>query len=142
MLKKIKFFFFLFFLYIYILIFWNTYNFFFPIIDGVNISELKLFSTKYPKLKEIKLNYSYKCGEILKYGKNNNKRDLVMFSYKSKRDIKRSLLIYIVIDSIKRNIPNAKIICFIPENSYIDFVIKLLKKNNVLIIKEKDFLNK
>ena len=93
-------------------------------------------------MKEIKLNYSAKCGQIFKY-KKNNKRDLIMFAYKStKNDFnsKRGLLIYNIIDSIKKNIPNAKIICFIPENSKISFIIQILKKNDVLIIKEKEFL--
>ena len=48
---------------------------------------------------EIKLNHSSKCGKLFKY-KENNKRDLVMFSYKSiKNDYysKRSLLIYNII---------------------------------------------
>lgn len=66
-----------------------------------------------------------------------------MFAYKStKNDFnsKRGLLIYNIIDSIKKNIPNAKIICFIPENSKISFIIQILKKNDVLIIKEKEFL--
>ena len=53
----------------------------------------------------------------------------------------RSLLIYIIIDSIKKNIPKAKIICFVPNKSKISLVIQVLQKNNVLIIKEKDFLN-
>lgn len=119
------------------------YDFQLPILDNVNITFIKIFNLKYPKLNEIKLNYSGKCGHIFKYGEN-NKRDLVMFSYKPRNSIyylKRSLMIYIVIDSIKRNIPNAKIICFIPRNSKNDFVIKILKKNNVLIIKEKDLIN-
>jgi hypothetical protein len=53
----------------------------------------------------------------------------------------RSLLIYNIIDSIKKNIPNAKIVCFVQNNSNIDLIIQLLKKNNVLIIKRKKFLN-
>ena len=99
---------------------------------------------RYPKLNEIKLNYFERCGEIFKY-KKNNKRDLVMFSYKSTENdfySTRSLLIYNVIDSIKKNIPNANIICFVPNNSInSSLVIQVLQKNKVLIIKENDFLN-
>ena len=67
-----------------------------------------------------------------------------MFSYKSiKNDYnsKRSLLIYNIVDSIKKNLPNAKKICFVPNNSKNNLIIKILKKNNVLIIKKKSFLN-
>ena len=67
---------------------------------------------KYPELNKIKLNYSSKCGELFKY-KKNNKRDLVMFAYNSSNfdfNSERSLLIYNVLDSIKKNIPNAKIL--------------------------------
>ena len=122
----------------------NKYDFSFPIIEGVNLNILKKFNLEYPKFNEIKLNFFGKCGEILKYGKKNNKRDLLMFAYKSKKNkkyLKHSLMTYIILDSIKRNIPNAKVVCFIPENSNIDFVIKILKKNKVLIIKEKDLVN-
>jgi hypothetical protein len=50
-------------------------------------------------------------------------------------------LIYNVIDSFKKNIPNVKIVCFVQEDSYNSLVVKLLQKNNVLIIKEKNILN-
>ena len=112
------------------------------ILENINIKHFKKSILKYPKLKEIKLNYSGKCGKIFKY-KKNNKRDLIMFAYKSTQNdfnSRRGLLIYAVIDSIKKNIPNAKIICFVPENSNISLIIHILKKNNVLIIKEKKFL--
>ena len=73
------------------------------ILENINIKHFKKSILKYPKLKEIKLNYSGKCGKIFKY-KKNNKRDLIMFAYKSiENDFnsKRGLLIYAVIDSIK-----------------------------------------
>lgn len=122
----------------------NNYDYSFPISENINISLIKEFESTYPKLNKIKLNYSGKCGEIMKYGKN-TKRDLIMFSYKSLTNVeyylKRSLRVYIVIHSIKRNVPNAKIICFIPPYSKNDFIIKLLKSKNILVIKEKDFAN-
>jgi hypothetical protein len=105
------------------------------------MSLIKSKILRYPKLSDLKLNYFGKCGEVFKY-KKNNKRDLVMFAYRpTKFDFysNRSLLIYIVIDSIKKNIPKAKIICFMPNNSYVSFVNKILEKNKILIIK-KDFL--
>lgn len=108
-----------------------------------NIYHFKKSIFKYPLLNKIKLNYSSKCGEIFKY-KKNNKRDLVMFAYNSSKNdfnSERSLLIYNVLDSIKKNIPDAKIICFVPNNSKINIVIEVLQKNNVSIIKERDFQN-
>ena len=104
--------------------------------------KLKKFMKRYPKLNEIKLNYSSKCGEIFKY-ENNNNRDLVMFGYNYVNKnyyINRSFFIYNIIDSIKKNIPNAKIVCFVKDNSNNNHFYQLLQKNNVLIIKEKDFL--
>jgi hypothetical protein len=112
-------------------------------INKINIDHFKLSILKYPVLNEIKLNYSDICREIFKY-KKNNKRDLVMFTYKSNKYnaySSRSLLIYNIIESIKKNIPNATIICFVQDNSNINLVIRLLRKNNVLIIKRKDYLN-
>ena len=109
----------------------------------VNIYHFKKSIFIYPKLNKIKLNYSSKCGELFKY-KKNNKRDLVMFAYNSSKiefNSERSLFIYNVLDSIKKNIPNAKIICFVPNNSKTSLVIQALQKNNISIIKEKDFLN-
>lgn len=119
----------------------NLYNYdlSLPILDNMNISYIKEFIDKYPKLSEIKLNYAGKCGEMFKYGRN-TKRDLIMFAYKSYKS-KRSLMTYNILASIKRNIPNAKVICFIPNNSKDDFVIKLLKYYNYLVIKENDFIN-
>lgn len=122
----------------------NKYDYYLPILDGLKANELKQFKLKYSRLNKIKLNYHGKCGKILKNGKANNKRDLVMFAYNSskiKKNLKRALMVYIVIDSIKRSIPNAKKICFVPKNSFNDFVIKIIKKNDILIIKEKDLLN-
>jgi hypothetical protein len=49
-------------------------------------------------------------------------------------------LIYNVIDSFKKNIPNAKIVCFVQEDSYTSLVVQLLQKNNVSIIIEKNIL--
>ena len=112
----------------------NNNKYFYPVIDNINITQFKESILRYPSVNDIKLNYSSKCGEIFKY-KKNNKRDLVMFAYKpTKYDFnsKRSLLIYFVIDSIKKNIPKAKIICFVPENSSnISLVIQVLKRNKV-----------
>ena len=121
----------------------NSNEYFFPLFENVNISLLKERISLYPKISELNLNYKAECGEVFKY-KKNNKRDLVMFAYHpSKHDFysKRSILIYIVINSIKKNIPNAKIICFIPKNSGDSFVNRILEKNKILIIKEKNFLN-
>jgi hypothetical protein len=109
----------------------------------VNIYHFKKSIIQYPNLNKIKLNYSSKCGDIFKY-KQNNERDLVMFAYNSSNfefNSERSLLIYNVLDSIKKNIPNARIICFVPNNSKISLVIQVLQENNVSIIKERDFLN-
>ena len=109
----------------------------------INIYHFKKSIIQYPNLNKIKLNYFSKCGDIFKY-KQNNKRDLVMFAYNSSNfefNSERSLLIYNVLDSIKKNIPNAKIICFVPNNSKTSLVIQALQKNNISIIKEKDFLN-
>lgn len=108
------------------------------IIYKINLKHFKKSILKFPLLNEIKLNYSDKCGEIFKH-KKNNKRDLVMFAY-NKFYSSRSLLIYNVLLSIKKNIPNAKIICFVKDNSKINFIIRILRKNNVLIIKRKDYL--
>lgn len=113
------------------------------IINSFNINHYKSSILKYPKLNDIKLNYYDKCGEFFKF-KPNNKRDLVMFAYNSinyKYYSERSLLIYNIIDSIKKNIPNVKIVCFVQNNSNIDLIIQLLRKHNVLIIKRKKFLN-
>ena len=121
----------------------NSNEYFFPLFENVNISLLKERILLYPKISELNLNYKAECGEVFKY-KKNNKRDLVMFAYHpSKHDFysNRSILIYIVINSIKKNIPNAKIICFIPKNSGDSFVNRILEKNKILIIKEKNFLN-
>jgi len=109
----------------------------------VNIYHFKKSIFIYPKLDKIKLNYTSKCGELFKY-KKNNKRDLVMFAYNSSKiefNSERSLFIYSVLDSIKKNIPNAKIICFVPNNTKTSLVIQALQNNNVSIIKEMDFLN-
>ena len=95
------------------------------IINNFNINHFKSSILKYPKLNEIKLNFFDKCGQIFNY------------KYYSER----SLLIYNIIDSIKNNIPNAKIVCFVQKNSNNDLIIKLLRKNNALIIKRKKFLN-
>ena len=119
----------------------NKEDYFFPLFEKENMSLVKSKLLKYPKLSDLKLNYFGNCGEVFKY-KKNNKRDLVMFTYRPSRfDFysNRSLLIYIVIDSIKKNIPKAKIICFMPNNSGVSFVNKILEKNKILIIK-KDFL--
>ena len=63
------------------------------------------------------------------------------FSYKyNKNYLERSYLIYNVIDSFKKNIPNAKIVCFVQEDSYTSLVVQLLQKNNVSIIIEKNIL--
>jgi len=109
----------------------------FRVNEKANLSHYEKSIIKYPKLNEIKLNYYGKCGEIFKY-KENNKRDLVFFSYKfTKYYFRRSFFIYNIIDSFKKNIPNAKIVCFVQDDSSNSLVVKLLKKNNVLIIKEK-----
>ena len=98
------------------------------------LSHFKKSILIYPKLNEIKLNYIGKCGEIFKY-KKNNERDLVLFCYKStRRHFERSFLIYNVIDSFKKNIPNAKIVCFVHKDSYNSLVIQLLRKNKAFII--------
>ena len=120
----------------------NSNEYFFPLFENVNISLLKERILLYPKISELNLNYKAECGEVFKY-KKNNKRDLVMFAFRpNKWDFysDRALFINIIIDSIKKNIPNAKIICFIPSNSGDSYVNKILEKNKILIIK-KDHLN-
>jgi hypothetical protein len=134
---KIKIFFYL------ILICFTRHKYLSLFLNNVNIYHFKQSIFKYPILDKIKLNYSSKCSELFKYNKNNN-RDLVMFAYNSSKidvNSERSLSIYNVLDSIKKNIPKAKIICFVPNNSKISLVIQALQKNNVSIIKERDFLN-
>jgi hypothetical protein len=112
-------------------------------LNNVNIYHFKKSIFKYPLLDRIKLNYSSICGELFKY-KKNNKRDLVMFAYNSSKidfNSESSLLIYNVLDSIKKNIPDAKIICFVPKNLKSNIIIEVLQKNNISIIKEMDFQN-
>lgn len=118
----------------------NYFKKLFQVHENENLSHFEKSILIYPKLDEINLNYSGKCGEIFKY-KKNNKRDLVFFSYKyNKNYLERSYLIYNVIDSFKKNIPNAKIVCFVQEDSYTSLVVQLLQKNNVSIIIEKNIL--
>ena len=90
----------------------------------------------YPKHENLILNYSGKCGEIFKYKKNSN-RDLIIFSYKYEfsykyRNIKN--LVINSLDSIKKSMPNAKIICFVPKNSKYSLIVNILRKLNVLTI--------
>ena len=86
----------------------------FRVHKNVNLSHFEKSNLIYPKLDEIKLNYSGKCGEIFKY-KQNNKRDLVFFSYKyTKYYLQRSYLIYNVIDSFKEKYTKRKNSLFCP----------------------------
>ena len=87
----------------------------------------------YPQHENLILNYSGKCGKIFKYKKNSN-RDLIIFSYKFEfsykyRNIKN--LIINSLDSIKKSMPNAKIICFVYKNSKHSLIVNILKKLNV-----------
>jgi hypothetical protein len=87
----------------------------------------------YPKHENLILNYSGKCGEIFKYKKNSN-RDLIIFSYKYEFSFKYRNIKNLVInslDSIKKSMPNVKIICFIPKNSKYSLIKNILKKYNV-----------
>ena len=87
----------------------------------------------YPKYENLILNFSGKCSEIFKYKKNSN-RDLIIFSYKYEfkykyRNIKN--LVINILDSIKKSMPNVKIICFIPKNTKYSLILNILKKSNV-----------
>ena len=87
----------------------------------------------YPKHENLILNFSGICSKIFKYKKNSN-RDLIIFSYKYEfkykyRNIKN--LVLNILDSIKKSMPNVKIICFIPKNSKYSLIKNILKKYNV-----------
>ena len=56
----------------------NYFKKLFQVHENENLSHFEKSILIYPKLDEINLNYSGKCGEIFKY-KKNNKRDLVFF---------------------------------------------------------------
>lgn len=64
---------------------------------------------------------------------------MVFFSYKyTEFYFERSFFIYNVINSFKKNIPNAKIVCFVQEDSIYSLVAQLLQKNNISIIMERN----
>lgn len=101
----------------------------------------------YPLAKNFEFNFKGKCGNIFKYPPN-NKRDYVFLSFKyyeikKINNIKynRRFLSIIpnIIDSYKHSIPNAKIILFMPFCCTNQFLINLMKKNNITVIIEKGY---
>jgi hypothetical protein len=95
----------------------------------------------YPRHENLILNYSGKCGEIFKYKKNSN-RDLIIFSYHyiiryKYRNIKN--LVINSLDSVIKSMPNAKIICFVSENSLKSKIVKILRRLNVEVIVFDEF---
>ncbi len=123
------------------------YLFFFPFFISIffykyyknkDIPNLKYYQVNSIYPNNFKLNYNKKCGEIFKY-KPNNKKDLVILAYEFQN---RSLLhnlfmengIEKILKSFKFSIPNATIICFVPENSLKNKIVDIIKKFDIEII--------